>query len=163
SGAGPDGGLPRSRTLDRLSLHRHRDRALLCAPRTWLVRRSCGGVAAHRPGPVHHRRRGRFRGSDPGGGGSPAPPDRGDNRAGGHHIRVVSSETIMATPRRPIPAAMTVTPAAAERVRQLLEKRGKPSVGIRIGVRARGCSGLTYTLEYADEKGKLDEVVESNG
>jgi len=56
--------------------------------------------------------------------------------------------------------AMTVTEAAAQRIQALLAKRGRPSIGIRIGVRARGCSGLTYTLEYADEKGKLDEVVE---
>jgi iron-sulfur cluster assembly protein len=59
--------------------------------------------------------------------------------------------------------AMTVTEAAAQRIQALLEKRGKPSVGIRVGVRARGCSGLTYTLEYADEKGKFDEVVEDKG
>jgi len=59
--------------------------------------------------------------------------------------------------------AMEVTEAAAERIRGLLARRGKPSVGIRIGVRARGCSGLTYTLEYADEKGKFDEVVEDKG
>lgn len=59
--------------------------------------------------------------------------------------------------------AMTVTDAAALRIQALLAKRGKPSAGIRIGVRARGCSGLTYTLEYADEKGKLDEVVEDKG
>jgi iron-sulfur cluster assembly protein len=59
--------------------------------------------------------------------------------------------------------AMTVTEAAAERIKALLAKRGKPSAGIRIGVRSRGCSGLSYTLEYADEKGKLDEVVEEKG
>lgn len=61
------------------------------------------------------------------------------------------------------PQAMTVTEAAADRIRALLSKRGKPSLGIRVGVRSRGCSGLTYTLEYADEKGKFDEVVEQNG
>jgi len=59
--------------------------------------------------------------------------------------------------------ALTVTEAAAEQIQALLEKRGKPSVGVRIGVRARGCSGLSYTLEYADEKGKFDEVVEDKG
>lgn len=59
--------------------------------------------------------------------------------------------------------AMTVTQAAAERIQALLAKRGKPSVGIRIGVRSRGCSGLTYTLEYADEKGKFDDIVEDKG
>ncbi|HVM77615.1 MAG TPA: iron-sulfur cluster assembly accessory protein [Stellaceae bacterium] len=59
--------------------------------------------------------------------------------------------------------AMTLTEAAADRIRALLANRGKPTVGIRVGVRSRGCSGLTYTLEYADEKGKFDEVVEDKG
>ena len=59
--------------------------------------------------------------------------------------------------------AMTLTDAAAERVKALLAKRGKPSAGIKIGVRTKGCSGLSYTLEYADEKGKFDEVVETKG
>ncbi|MBM3599339.1 MAG: iron-sulfur cluster assembly accessory protein [Alphaproteobacteria bacterium] len=61
------------------------------------------------------------------------------------------------------PQAISVTAAAAERVKALLDKRGKPSAGIRIGVRTKGCSGLSYTLEYADEKGKFDEVVETGG
>jgi iron-sulfur cluster assembly protein len=61
------------------------------------------------------------------------------------------------------PQAMTLTDAAAERVKALLAKRGKPSAGIRIGVRTKGCSGLSYTLEYADERGKFDEVVETKG
>ena len=59
--------------------------------------------------------------------------------------------------------ALSVTDAAAERVQALLTARGKPSVGIRVGVRARGCSGLSYTLEYADEKGRFDEIVEDKG
>jgi iron-sulfur cluster assembly protein len=59
--------------------------------------------------------------------------------------------------------AMTVTDAAAERIQAMLVRRGKPSVGIRVGVRSRGCSGLTYTLEYADEKGKFDEIVQYKG
>ncbi|HUN52645.1 MAG TPA: iron-sulfur cluster assembly accessory protein [Candidatus Sulfotelmatobacter sp.] len=63
----------------------------------------------------------------------------------------------------PLPSALTITDAAAERVKALLEKRGKPSVGIKVGVRTAGCSGLSYTLEYADEKGKFDEVVTDKG
>jgi iron-sulfur cluster assembly protein len=58
------------------------------------------------------------------------------------------------------PPPITVTEAAVERVRALLDKRGKPSFGVRVGVRTRGCSGMTYTLEYADDKGPADEIVE---
>jgi iron-sulfur cluster assembly protein len=58
---------------------------------------------------------------------------------------------------------LSVTDAAAAQIQTLLVKRGKPSAGVRIGVRARGCSGLSYTLEYADERGKFDEVVEDKG
>ncbi len=78
----------------------------------------------------------------------------------------VKSDTSAAPPKRPArarPAAITVTPAALARVRALLDKRDKPSVGVRIGVRSRGCSGLSYTLEYADAKGPADEAVEVDG
>jgi iron-sulfur cluster assembly protein len=60
-------------------------------------------------------------------------------------------------------ALMTVTPAALARVKDLLAKRGKPSLGVKIGVRSKGCSGLSYTLEYADEKTAYDEVVQADG
>ena len=59
--------------------------------------------------------------------------------------------------------AMTITDAAASRVKDLLAQRGKPSFGVRVGVRTAGCSGLSYTLEFADGKGEFDEVVEHNG
>ncbi len=62
-----------------------------------------------------------------------------------------------ARPRAPRPPPVTVTPAAMERVRALLAKRGKPSYGVRVGVRTRGCSGLSYTLEYADGAEPGDE------
>jgi iron-sulfur cluster assembly protein len=66
-------------------------------------------------------------------------------------------------PRRPRPQLMTVTPAAAGRVKALIEGRGKPTAGIRIGVRTKGCSGLSYTLEFADSQQPMDEVVEADG
>ena len=58
---------------------------------------------------------------------------------------------------------MNVTDAAADRVKALLGQRGKESAAVRIGVRTAGCSGLSYTLEYADEKSVFDEIVEDNG
>ena len=66
-------------------------------------------------------------------------------------------------PRRPRPQVMSVTPSAAERVKALIDKRDKPTVGIRIGVRSKGCSGMSYTLEYAEKQEPMDEVVETEG
>jgi iron-sulfur cluster assembly protein len=61
------------------------------------------------------------------------------------------------------PQPIIVTEAAAERVRSLIAQRDRPCAGMRIGVRARGCSGMSYTIDYADEASPLDEVVETNG
>ena len=66
-------------------------------------------------------------------------------------------------PRRPRPQLMTVTPLAAERVKALIDGRGKPTAGIRIGVRTKGCSGLSYTLEFADKQEPMDEVIDTGG
>ena len=60
-------------------------------------------------------------------------------------------------------APITITDAAAERIRALMAAREKPTAGIKVGVRTRGCSGLSYTIEYADEVSKFDEVVEEKG
>jgi iron-sulfur cluster assembly protein len=74
-----------------------------------------------------------------------------------------AAPAVAAKPRRPRPQLMTVTPAAAERVKALIDSRGKPTAGVRIGVRTKGCSGLSYTLEFADGQQPMDEVVETNG
>ncbi|MCX7364992.1 MAG: iron-sulfur cluster assembly accessory protein [Alphaproteobacteria bacterium] len=58
---------------------------------------------------------------------------------------------------------MSVTENAAGRVKALVEGREKPTAGIRIGVRTKGCSGLSYTLEFADKQDPMDEVVETQG
>ncbi len=61
------------------------------------------------------------------------------------------------------PPPMSLTDTAAERVRAMLASRGKPSLGVRIGIRSKGCSGLSYTLEFADQKEPLDEVLKDKG
>ncbi len=57
---------------------------------------------------------------------------------------------------------VTITPRAAQRVQQFITKRGK-GVGLRLGVRTSGCSGMAYTLEFADESQPEDLTFESNG
>tara|TARA_Y100000031_G_C8158735_1_gene355859 strand:- start:360 stop:701 length:342 start_codon:yes stop_codon:yes gene_type:complete len=61
------------------------------------------------------------------------------------------------------PPPMSLTDTAAERVKAMLASRGKPSLGVRIGIRSKGCSGLSYTLEFADQKEPLDEVLKDKG
>ncbi len=58
---------------------------------------------------------------------------------------------------------ISVTDAAAERIKLLIAKRDKPTVGIRVGIKQGGCSGLSYTFEYCDEKGQFDEVITEKG
>lgn len=61
------------------------------------------------------------------------------------------------------PPLMTISDSAAEHVKALLASRGKPSAGVRVGIRTKGCSGMSYTLEYADEANPYDEIVEDKG
>ena len=58
--------------------------------------------------------------------------------------------------------AVTLTDAAARHVTRYMAKRGK-GVGVRLGVKTTGCSGLAYKLEYADEIAPEDVVFEDQG
>lgn len=58
--------------------------------------------------------------------------------------------------------AITLTEAAADRISRFLESRGK-GIGIRLGVRTSGCSGMAYVLEFADEAEADDTVYEDRG
>ncbi len=69
----------------------------------------------------------------------------------------------MTTTLKERPKALTITDAAAARVKALMEKSAEPIVGLRVGVKTRGCSGMSYFVEYAKEKRKFEEVVEDKG
>lgn len=56
--------------------------------------------------------------------------------------------------------AITMTESAADRVRRFLDKRGR-GIGVRLGVRKTGCSGLAYVVDFADEIGESDTVFEA--
>ena len=65
--------------------------------------------------------------------------------------------------RRPRPKVVTLTPAAAARVKEIMDRADKPYAGLRVGVKNGGCAGSEYVFEYAAEKGPIDEVVEDQG
>jgi iron-sulfur cluster assembly protein len=65
--------------------------------------------------------------------------------------------------RRPRPKVVTLTEAAAARVREIMGKAEKPYVALRVGVKNGGCAGQEYVLEYAEKIEPLDEVVEDKG
>lgn len=58
---------------------------------------------------------------------------------------------------------ITLTAAAASKVKELLDQRGTPECGLRIGVRGGGCSGNTYFMEFCEAGGPADDALESNG
>lgn len=70
---------------------------------------------------------------------------------------------ITARPRRPRPKVVTLTDAAAARVKEIMDKADKPYVGLRVGVKNGGCAGQEYVFEYAETKGPIDEIVEDKG
>lgn len=64
---------------------------------------------------------------------------------------------------RPRPQVMSLTEAAAERIRALSAASGNGIEGVRIGVKNGGCAGMEYTMSYASAAGPHDEVIEDKG
>lgn len=64
---------------------------------------------------------------------------------------------------RPKPKVMTLTDAAAERIREIVADAAEPVAGLRVGVKNGGCAGMAYTMEFAREAAPFDEVIEDKG
>lgn len=64
---------------------------------------------------------------------------------------------------RPRPSVITLTERAAEHIKEIMAGAARPVAGVRIGVRNGGCAGMSYTMEYAEERDPLDEVIEDKG
>jgi iron-sulfur cluster assembly protein len=64
---------------------------------------------------------------------------------------------------RPRLQVMSISDAAAERVRSVMANAEKQMAGIRVGVKNGGCAGMSYTVEYAESVNPLDEVIEDKG
>ncbi|XP_039259042.1 iron-sulfur cluster assembly 1 homolog, mitochondrial-like [Styela clava] len=75
----------------------------------------------------------------------------------GASIRAVKKRKLIPTKQ-----AIVLTQAAVRRVKEILQH--EPDVlGLKIGVKQRGCNGMSYTLEYVNKKEKFDEEVEQDG
>lgn len=80
--------------------------------------------------------------------------------------KTIASATVRAVKKRILPsrAALVLTPSAVEKVKEIMAKEdAKGFIGLKVGVRQRGCNGLSYTLDYAKSKDKLDEEVKQDG
>ncbi|WP_170001744.1 HesB/IscA family protein [Pseudopontixanthobacter vadosimaris] len=69
----------------------------------------------------------------------------------------------MATKTRSIPAALTLTAAAEQRVADLMAKAPDDAVGVKLSTPRRGCSGLAYSVDYITEEAPFDEKIVTPG
>ena len=66
-------------------------------------------------------------------------------------------------PKRERPKVVRLTDAAAARIHDIMEQSEGRFLGVRVGVKNGGCAGMSYTMDYAESQGPLDEVVEDKG
>jgi len=64
---------------------------------------------------------------------------------------------------RPRPTVISLTEAAAARVRELVEGSDTPVAGVRVGVKNAGCAGMAYTLDKVETPNPADDVVSTHG
>ena len=75
----------------------------------------------------------------------------------------LETPSVTPRPRRTRPQVVSLSPAAAERVREIIARSERPVAGLRVGVRNGGCAGQEYVLDYAEVADPLDEVVVDQG
>jgi iron-sulfur cluster assembly protein len=73
------------------------------------------------------------------------------------------NETTPPVSRRPRPKVLSLTEAAAARVKAIMASKGPEILGLKIGVKKGGCAGMEYTMTWAESIGRFDEVVEEQG
>ncbi|MBB4100622.1 HesB/IscA family protein [Sphingomonas kyeonggiensis] len=69
----------------------------------------------------------------------------------------------MTTATRARPAALILTPAAEQRIADLMAKAPAEAVGVKLSTPRRGCSGLAYSVDYVTEAKPFDEKIETPG
>ncbi len=71
--------------------------------------------------------------------------------------------TTSTTTRRPLPAAVILTPAAEARIARLMAQAPAGTIGVKLSTPRRGCSGLAYSVDYVSEAVAFDERIETPG
>lgn len=67
------------------------------------------------------------------------------------------------TSTRQRPSAVTLTPAAEERIAKLMAQAPEGAIGVKLSTPRRGCSGLVYSVDYVTEANAFDERIETPG
>jgi iron-sulfur cluster assembly protein len=75
----------------------------------------------------------------------------------------MSTATTSPRTKRERPKIVRLTDAAANRIREIMAKSDGRYIGVRVGVTNGGCAGMSYTMDYAESAGPLDETVEDKG
>jgi iron-sulfur cluster assembly protein len=76
---------------------------------------------------------------------------------------MTTTTTTSTRAKRERPKVIRLTEVAAERIHDIMEKSDGRYIGVRVGVKNGGCAGMSYTMDYAETQGPLDEVIEDKG
>jgi iron-sulfur cluster assembly protein len=75
----------------------------------------------------------------------------------------IATKTARSGPRRERPKPIKLTEAAAARIHEIMTGADGRYQGVRVGVTNGGCAGMSYTMDYAEDAGPLDEIIEDRG